>query len=551
MNDCFPKHQDAIKASLEPLEQHLDTVVEAIAEVDARSNQFAEQGKTIKHEIKTAFNQLHEALNRREQVLKEQVDHVVNETQKRHRAQRKDFELSQIQFNGCLEFVQESLRTGTQEEVLSVKEQVGQRCGQMSREFDPNAFQPRPREILTYCNTDLESIVDSIGKLYEVKVQSVHPSMCHVTGEGVQKAREGEITSFTLHCLNKDGKKCSDANAPVTGELISCDDGAVVKCEVTKKDDSTYELKYTPRSSGQHNLHVKMYGTHIKNSPFTIVAEKATLQFQGTHVRTIEGLKRPRQVALTRMGEITVVERDANCVSVFDQTGQRLRSFGNQKSGECWLNYPRGVAVCGDNTVVVAVQHCVKKFTVEGQFIDSVGSQGSGPQQFNTPYSVAFNATTKTIYICDAYNHRIQVLDSNLSFLRCFGTVGSDPGEFSKPASIAVDSDGNILVADCNNHRVQVLTPEGEFLCEIKQRGPGMEPLQSPISVCIDDNDCVYVLEQTKNRVSIFDNKGNFIKSFGKQGTEAGEFNQPYAIVRDENYVYVSDTHNDRIQLFC
>ena len=64
-------------------------------------------------------------------------------------------------------------------------------------------------------------------------------------------------------------------------------------------------------------------------------------------------------------------------------------------------------------------------------------------------------------------------------------------------------------------------------------------------------DDCVYVVENGSNRVSIFDQTGKYIKSFGKKGDKDGEFNEPYAIaVSDEGYVYVSDTDNNRIQVF-
>ena len=65
------------------------------------------------------------------------------------------------------------------------------------------------------------------------------------------------------------------------------------------------------------------------------------------------------------------------------------------------------------------------------------------------------------------------------------------------------------------------------------------------VSVSVGPDDCVYVVEYGSNRVSIFD------KSFSKKGDKDGEFDRPYTIaVSDEGYVYVSDTHNDRIQVF-
>lgn len=58
--------------------------------------------------------------------------------------------------------------------------------------------------------------------------------------------------------------------------------------------------------------------------------------------------------------------------------------------------------------------------------------------------------------VCDSGNHRIQVLKLNGEFVAKFGTRGSELGEFDEPGSIAVLSDGRIVVSDANNHRIQI-----------------------------------------------------------------------------------------------
>lgn len=58
--------------------------------------------------------------------------------------------------------------------------------------------------------------------------------------------------------------------------------------------------------------------------------------------------------------------------------------------------------------------------------------------------------------VCDEGNHRIQVLTLNGEFIAKFGTEGSKAGEFNTPSSVAVLSDGRIVVSDHNNHRIQI-----------------------------------------------------------------------------------------------
>ena len=54
---------------------------------------------------------------------------------------------------------------------------------------------------------------------------------------------------------------------------------------------------------------------------------------------------------LTREGKIVVAEYGEHCISIFNQKGEKLRSFG---SGQDQLNMPEGVAVDDDSNILVA-----------------------------------------------------------------------------------------------------------------------------------------------------------------------------------------------------
>ena len=544
--DCFPKNRDAIVASLQPIKQQLDIVSQAVAEVDARSTRVAENGDAIKRDIQVATSELIRALKAREQQLMAEVDQIVGQTSKTLAAQRDHYQLTQTQLASCLEFVEESLRTGSPQEVLSMKKPVVERVQQMAKEFQPNHFQSGPEEIIHFSH---EQLADACKRFGETSTISICPEKCYATGEGVERACPGKVATFTVHTVDKDGKTCEDPNIPITAELVPHGGGATVKCQVARREDHTYQLTYHPQSRGQHDLHVKVYGRPIKNSPFTLAVRKAALDYQGIHMKSVSGLNGPWGLAVTKEGHIVVAENLAHCVSVFDHDGHKLRSFGHQGSDQSKLSSPRGVALCSDNTVLVTDDHCVKKYSWDGKFMASVGTEGSGLLEFNTPWGIITN--NQNVYMCDAGNSRVQVLNEDLTYHSSFGRYGSGPGQFSIPVGIAIDSSGKMFVAEHGNNRIQVFNPEGQFLYQFKEQGLGMENLIQPDSVFIDTDDIVYVLQVAAGCVSIFNNKGNFIKSFGKRGKQAGQFSRTRGLVVDRNgYVYVSDTGNNRIQIF-
>ena len=440
--DTFPKHRDAILACLGPIKSELTSVGNTISQLKARSSKLDGQGMEAKAKVDGEVDKLQAILEAHRRKLHSQIDGKVCQGKKELAAQIDGHELRQAQLSSCVEFVEGSLQSGTQEEVLSMKRQVEQRTRQMADEFKPQQLVLGPeKEICVVC-ADLSSACQTLG---EVKFEKV--------------------------------------------------------------------------------------------------------QFKGTHVKTISGIKEPRHIAFATTGEMVVCEWHGDC-KVFDRNYRLLRSFGNTGPEESRLDMPLGVAISSDHTVfVVGCNSCVKKFTVCGQFIASVGSKGSGQLQFNQPWAIAYNHTNNRVYVCDTGNHRITILNHDLTFHGSFGRQGSQAGQFNLPEGISVSREGNVLVADYSNDRVQVFDTNGRHLSSITHTGAG-EKLQGPISVAVGPDDWVYVVEPAYPRVSVFDENGKYIKSFGKKGDKDGEFNYPYAIaVRDDGYVYVSDTGNNRVQI--
>lgn len=91
--------------------------------------------------------------------------------------------------------------------------------------------------------------------------------------------------------------------------------------------------------------------------------------------------------------------------------------------------------------------------------------------ELNAPSSVAID-TNGDIIVCDSGNHRIQIFSSKTyEVLEIIGqrkaSIGktdilpsSRPGRFSFPTNVVVDSKGNIIVADNGNNRIQIFSSD-------------------------------------------------------------------------------------------
>ena len=74
-------------------------------------------------------------------------------------------------------------------------------------------------------------------------------------------------------------------------------------------------------------------------------------------------------------------------------------------------------------------------------------------------------------------NHRVQVFDSNDSFIRQWGSFGNGSGQFSETApgiALDINNNNNVYVIDKINARVQMFDNEGNYLTgwEVSAKDP-------------------------------------------------------------------------------
>jgi tripartite motif-containing protein 2/3/tripartite motif-containing protein 71 len=548
VGDTFQRHKAEITASLEPVEKQLGIVSKALEQFDLRSHELDDLQVAIEGNIQQQIRRLQELLEARKAELIDQLQQYIQVKKKNLAAQKDEVETVHAQLASCLSFVRESLRTGSQGEVMKMKKTVVKQIKEMTENFKPDMLPPcEPANVKFKATPELTQACQQFGRIF---LQEICPEKCYATGKGQEVAKPGERATAVLHVVDQKGKACSTPVETLTCELVSESTGEKIDCSVKKTEASgQYEISYQATSGRRHQLHIKVEGEHIKGSPFPVTV-KLPVQKLGTPIKTISGVKEPWGVAVNQRGEIIVTENSIHCISIFSPTGEKLQSFGSVGSGQGQFNGLRGMAVDDDGNILVsdAGNNRIQKFTSAGKFIKAVGKKGDKPLEFSSPLGIAFH---KKIYVADVVNHRIQILNPDLTFSSSFGSEGSGNGKFCWPWNVACDSTGKVYVADTSNHRIQVFTAEGRFLRKFGKPGSGNGELNCPASINIDTENVVYVTEDDNHRVSVFTCEGEFLTSFGTKGSGPGQLIFPRGIAVDKNgVVYVSDHSNDRLQLF-
>ena len=84
---------------------------------------------------------------------------------------------------------------------------------------------------------------------------------------------------------------------------------------------------------------------------------------------------------------------------------------------------PKDVATDDSGNIYVSSDHKLQKFTSTGELIKCVGREGGKEGEFDDPRGLTLR--DNLVYVCDCDNHRIQVFDLDLNFVRSIGSRGS------------------------------------------------------------------------------------------------------------------------------
>ena len=222
-------------------------------------------------------------------------------------------------------------------------------------------------------------------------------------------------------------------------------------------------------------------------------------------------------------------------------------SFGEEGSGEGMFKYPLGVAASDGDEIVVAdnLNHRVQVFDSNGTFLRSFGHYGKNAGEFKHPFGIATDKDRK-IFVADSENNRIQIFRWEGRHLGSFGGQGSLDSQLRNPWGLSLDSTGNVIVADSGNKLIKIFTPDGRFVMKIGGQGSFSYPVH-----CVQCGEYFIVSDSNEHCIKVFNKEGHFQYKFGKKGDGDGDFNYPrFLAVTQSKHLLVCDGSNNRIQVF-
>lgn len=133
-----------------------------------------------------------------------------------------------------------------------------------------------------------------------------------------------------------------------------------------------------------------------------------------------------------------------------------------------------------------------------------------------------------------------------------FGPFTKTVAELEGPTGVAIDGIGHIYIVESTAHRVTVVDRDGSAINQWGSFGSAAGEFRFPSSIDVlgaGDDAYVFVSDTGNDRVQVFRATGRFVRAMGKLGDGPGEFNRPRGITVDNELLFVADEGNDRVQI--
>ena len=466
--------------------------------------------------IDTAFQTIHEAVEKRKEELCRQVITTAEEKKRtigsKLTAAQREKETS-ANAESSLHFL---LSSGNSHDVLACKDLVQTHQSVVTSKWCQEELESTVSQVVTFDPTNQDALLKAIGK-FGVAKSGACPANCTVEPkpESVQWNGSDPVT-LTVTTFDRENIQCKRGGENVEAFLHpkSPIPGPAIKARVVNDNSGRYTISFPTTYPGECDLYIRVNRSDIRGSPFVVNFLPSGLPKLNKNVRELGANKGyinysqqgggPWGIAVGQNGHIFIADYYQHQINVFDKQRKYIRSFGQKGSGNGQLNCPTGIAVDCDNRLYIGNQdnNRIEVVESEGTFVRQIGAG-----HLSRLWGVTIH--NKHVYVADSGNHRISVFTLDGQLIRTIGSQGSGPGQFSTPSAVAFapDENGDMYVIDYSN-RVQVFSAHGVY-----QRQFGEGHLKNPLDIIITADRHVIVADNN-NGVVIFNTMGQLIHSF-------------------------------------
>ncbi len=213
---------------------------------------------------------------------------------------------------------------------------------------------------------------------------------------------------------------------------------------------------------------------------------------------------------------------------------------------------PYGVAVDSKGRLYVADTKVGAIFIFNTETNDLELIKHGVHAKFGSIFGLAMD-DNDNLFVSDGEFHHVLVFNANHEVIAGFGD-----DVMKNPNGMAIDTENRYLYV-VDTELDQVLVYDADTYKLLRRIGTTGKQhtltdagnFSKPTNVAVDKDGNVYVSDTLNDRIEIFDADGVFIRQFGKNGDGPGDFARPKGVAIDcDGHVWVVDAMTNRVQVF-
>jgi tripartite motif-containing protein 2/3 len=331
---------------------------------------------TLTDEVNAAFDQLVCIVEKRRADIVQDLNAKELAKQETLAKQKDELEASLADLYTSCEFVEKALEHGSDTEILLVKKQVGDRLADYGEKMEV-VRDPAENEYLVYLPGSPEEVENLMGRWSVVTSSSAICGKTCAVGGGMKKCLTGRPSYVTVTTRDWQGNVVLGPEieqffcevVPVLLSGVNPGGGPIeLTTELSDMEDGTYELTYVAPVEGQYELAVKMFGQHIKGSPFKITASTPPPDENNSV------MSRKTSAA---------VSRTAGSVAAAQQRQRSKSHFHGQRPPPLPSGWAGAAARSANES------QCSRNNPIEDDLVLKIGGRGRGKGEFTNPQGIA------------------------------------------------------------------------------------------------------------------------------------------------------------------
>jgi hypothetical protein len=243
-------------------------------------------------------------------------------------------------------------------------------------------------------------------------------------------------------------------------------------------------------------------------------------------------------------------------VSIFNATGMRIYSFGNEES----LGAIRDVAVDGDGNIFVLSysntgdRYSVIRCNFRGEPVEELEIKNP-PQGFFDFRPARIEYQQGSLFLADMHSLRVAVIDAGGLFRDGYdiaSLINLDEKERSdtEMTGFSVDRDGNLLLTVSVLFKAFRISPRRKVV-GFGERGSLPGKFSVVAGITSDDRGFIYISDKLRCVVMVFDKEFRFHREFGYRGLRPGNLIAPKDLAADgRGKVFVTQSRRRGVSVY-